>query len=64
MSDEFVESTNDMYDNLLANPDIDCIWVELHPATEELVYNNVDKYRQAISTEDMKEGDRILVFKR
>jgi hypothetical protein len=66
LSEEFIEDVDKMFDNLIADKDIEWIKVGFHPATEGIIYNNVDKYPQyqTISIQDMTKGDMMVVFKR
>lgn len=66
ISDEFIEQVDEMFENLIAHNDVEWIKVGFHPATEGIIYNNVDKYSQyqTVSIQEMAKGDMMVVFKR
>ena len=66
LSEDFVELTNEMFENLVSETDIEWIKVEFQSATEGIICNNVDKYLQYQTTpiQEMSKGDLMVVFKR
>lgn len=66
ISEELIEQVNDMYDNLVADNDVEWIKVGFHPTTEGIIYNSVDQYSQyqTIPIQEMRNGDMMVVFKK
>ena len=64
LTEEFINLSEEMFKNLVSVREIKWIKVGFHPATESIIYNNVDKYFQTIPIQNMSTGDMMLVFKR
>lgn len=66
LTEEFIKITNKLFSTLISNNEIKWVKVDLQPTTEDIIYNNIDKYakHQTIPIIDMKKGDSMVVFMR
>lgn len=64
ITEEFIDQTEELFDNLISQVNIKWIKVGYYPATEGIIYNNIDKYShlQTIPIQDMAKGDTMFVF--
>lgn len=66
VTDEFKELSMELFDSLKSTPSIEYIKTIYSEATEDIVYNNIDRYAklQTIDISQMKQGDAILVYRK